>query len=125
VQLVRVVSGASQPSVASLLQSPYPALQATEHFPPLQVAVPFVLEQRCPQAPQLFTSVWVLVSHPLLALPSQSPRPALQVETPHTPATQFGVPPVVEHLLPHAEQLSESVLMFVSHPLSGLPSQSA
>jgi hypothetical protein len=38
----------------------------------------------------------MFVSQPLPELPSQSPRPALHEETPHTPPTQFGVPPDAE-----------------------------
>jgi hypothetical protein len=34
------------------------------HWPPAQLAVPCALLQTKPQAPQLFASVLVLVSHP-------------------------------------------------------------
>jgi hypothetical protein len=44
--------------------------------PETHVALP---AQAAPHAPQLALAVWRLTSQPLLATPSQSPKPALQV----------------------------------------------
>jgi hypothetical protein len=73
--------------------------------------------------PQFWRLLVRLVSQPLPESPSQSPRPALQLEMPQTPPTQFAVPPVEGHTLPQFVQLLTSVLTFVSQPLFGLPSQ--
>ncbi len=43
-----------------------------------------------PHIPQLFTSVLRFVSQPLAAMPSQSPKPALQANPTQAPATQAG-----------------------------------
>jgi hypothetical protein len=75
----------------------------------------FAAEQTVPQLPQLFTLVLVLVSQVLLA--SQSANGAVQEEKPHTPATQFGVPPVAGHTLPHVLQLLTSEAVLISQPL--------
>jgi len=50
--------------------------------------VPFALLQTVPQAPQLAVVVCVLVSQPLPALPSQLPKPALQVLMAQLPVLQ-------------------------------------
>src|SRR5262245_58389962 len=47
--------------------------------------------------------------------------PSLQVGGAHCPPEQTPE----AHLLPHAPQLFGSVLVFISHPLAKLPSQSA
>lgn len=60
-------------------------------------------EQRCPQAPQL-ASVPSAVSHPLLARPSQSPKPALQLATTQRPAPQPATALGSEHALPQLPQ---------------------
>ena len=57
--------------------------------------------------------------------PSQSPSPALHVLIPHTPLTQFGVPPALGHTVPHVPQWLTFVFVFVSHPLFASPSQLA
>src|SRR5262249_1962722 len=67
----------SQPLPAKPSQSAKPGLQAMLHAPELHAAVPFVLLQTLPQAPQLL-GVLRLVSQPLLARPSQLPKPGLQ-----------------------------------------------
>ena len=65
-----------------------------------------------------------LVSQPLMALLSQSPKPGLQT-IPQLPLVQVGVPPAVEHLVVHALQLLTSVFRLTSQPLLARPSQSA
>jgi hypothetical protein len=61
VSLVRL---ASQPSAAALLQSPNPGEQVMWQVPPTQLAVPLVVLQTLPQAPQLLVSVAVLKQSP-------------------------------------------------------------
>lgn len=64
----------SQPSAGLPLQSAQPELHdATPHVVPVHAAVPFAVVHLMPQPPQLFTSSWMTVSHPLPALPSQLP----------------------------------------------------
>ncbi len=114
----------SQPFVALPSQLPNPALHAPKVQTPLtHDSAALARSQTAPQAPQLARLVFVLVSQPLAALPSQLPRPGLHVETPQTPPTQFGVPPVAGQTLPHVLQLLTSEFVFVSQPLFGLPSQ--
>jgi hypothetical protein len=114
----------SQPLLALPSQLPKPEL----HAPSVQVplthdSVALARSHSAPQAPQFARLVLVLVSQPLPELPSQSPSPGLHDETPQTPPTQFGVPPVAGHTFPHVLQLLTSVFVLVSHPLFGLPSQ--
>jgi hypothetical protein len=79
----------------------------------------------CPQPPQLAESVPVFDSHPLTGLPSQSENPALHCK-PQLPAEQVAMLFGPEgHVLAQEPQLAESVPVFDSHPLAGLPSQSA
>ena len=94
------------------------------HVPPEHDSAAFDRSQSDPHAPQ-FVSVVSGVSHPLPGLPSQSPNPPLQLDTPHLPATQFGVPPAAGHTFPHCPQLLMLDAMLVSHPFTGLPSQSS
>ena len=75
---------------------------------------PCALLQTIPQPPQ-FEVVVVETSQPLVALPSQLPKPALQV-IPQTPFVHDAVPFVLLQTLPQALQLSGSVLMFFSQP---------
>jgi hypothetical protein len=76
-----------------------------------------------PHEPQFERLVFRFVSQPLPALPSQLPRPGLHVDTPHTPFTQFGVPPPLGQTFPQLPQLLMSVAVLVSQPLFRLPSQ--
>jgi hypothetical protein len=108
------------------LQSAKPSLQlAMPHLDEEQAGTPLATVQLLPQLPQLVTLVVKFVSQPLLARPSQSPRPGEQLDTPHTPPTQLGVPPVAEQTLPQVLQLFTSVFVFVSQPLAIWPSQLA
>ena len=114
----------SQPFTALPSQLPKPALQAPSVQTPLtHDSAAFARLHTAPHPPQLARLVFVFVSQPLPALPSQSPRPGLHVETPQTPPTQFGVPPAAGHTFPHVLQLLMSELVLVSQPLFGLPSQ--
>jgi hypothetical protein len=101
-----------------------PAAHVPPHTAAAQVAVPPTgAGHVVPQRPQLFAVVLRLVSQPLAALPSQSPKPVLQVRR-HAPvvhaAVWFG--PAV-HVRPHAPQLVTLVLVLVSQPLAAFMSQ--
>jgi hypothetical protein len=113
----------SHPLVDTPSQFANPDVQVPSvHVPDGQDSAAFGRLQVAPHAPQ-FVSVLSDVSQPFAESPSQSPRPGLHVETPHTPETQFGVPPAGGHTLLHRPQLLMFVLMFVSQPFAGLPSQ--
>jgi hypothetical protein len=74
-----------------------------------------------PHEPQ-FMLVLSAVSHPLVALPSQLPYPALHVAL-HTPAPVHRVVPwSFVHSVPHNPQLTVAVRL-VSQPLAALSSQ--
>jgi hypothetical protein len=64
----------------------------------------------------------VLISQPLAELPSQLPKPALQV-MPQSPAAQVAVPLVLLQTVLQPPQCV-GVLRLVSQPLAALPSQS-
>ena len=84
---VRVLT--SQPSDGLALQSAKPAAHVTRvQTPALQAEVALGSAQVRPHAPQLAIVVWVLVSQPLAAVPSQSPKPAAHPTTVQTPAAQ-------------------------------------
>jgi hypothetical protein len=69
----------------------------------------------------------VFVSQPLTALPSQLPKPAVQLVNPHAPPTHAA--PFVfagtGHALPHAPQLVTDVASRASQPLALIMSQLA
>ena len=74
-QLVRVLSGISQPLPGVSSQSSQPLSQVvTWQVPVAQLGVPCAVLHERPHMPQ-FTSVLSSVSQPLLRLPSQSPQP--------------------------------------------------
>jgi hypothetical protein len=115
----------SQPLVVLPSQLPKPALQlATVHAPPAQPATPLATLHARPQAPQLDGVARRSVSHPLRGSPSQSPKPALQLPTPHAPARQAAVALGTLHTRPQAPQCAVAVLVLVSQPLAASPSQS-
>jgi hypothetical protein len=80
----------SHPSAGLLLQFANPGSQApTLHTEAVQAPKPWATAgQTLPHAPQLLRSEVVLVSHPFEGLPSQLPKPAVQVAWPHTPPMQ-------------------------------------
>jgi hypothetical protein len=122
--LVSVLRFTSQPSPLLPLQLPNPELQAIEHEPRLQVAVAFAPLHPWPQAPQFPRLVSVFVSHPLFGLPSQLLKLPLHTGV-QTPATQLVDPFELVQLMPQPPQLVASVVVAVSQPFFGLPSQSA
>jgi hypothetical protein len=96
--------------------------ELTVHAPPVQAGVPFAAAHALPQLPQL-VAVVVLVSQPLVAIPSQLPQPAPQVGTQALPV-QAVVPCALVQVVPQAPQLDALLLMSVSQPVVALPSQS-
>ncbi|MBK8694091.1 MAG: hypothetical protein IPN17_17860 [Deltaproteobacteria bacterium] len=124
----------SQPLGTSPSQSRKPAAQeATVHAPAAQPAVPLITVHARPQVPQWATVVLVLVSQPLLRLPSQLPSPELQAME-HTPPLHAGVPPLLGQRLPQLAgmpdttgppmpQLLTLLSVVVSQPLPSMPSQ--
>jgi hypothetical protein len=71
----------SQPFAGLASQSPNPAEHvAIAHAPPAQNGTALGSEQAAPHALQLETDVLMLVSHPFVASPSQSPKLALHVD---------------------------------------------
>jgi len=123
-QFARVLRSVSQPLVPIPSQSPRPGEQVEPpHTPFTQFGVPACAGQTCPHAPQLFTSVLVLVSQPSLGLPLQSLNPEAQEGT-HAPPVHALVPCAFVHAVPHAPQLFTSVLVAVSQPSLGLLLQS-
>src|SRR6516164_7181081 len=100
----------SQPLAALRSQSANPALQlAIAQAPAEQLETALGAEHALPQAPQLFTLVRRLVSHPLLAFPSQSPKPGLQAAIRHAPAEHADVALLAEQTTPQVPQFCTSV----------------
>ena len=108
--IAEVVRSTSQPFPGSPSQSPRPASQLKTHPPPVQVSVASrVGPQAPPQIPQCATDVASSSSHPLTALPSQSPYPAAQANPqvpPEQVAEAFGGD---GHAVPHAPQWAGSL----------------
>ncbi len=122
--LVRVST--SQPSAASPLQSEKPATHDTTQAPSTQPGKPLGRAGHSfMQRPQWVTLVRTLVSQPLVALPSQSPKPSSQRATVHRPATHAGVPLGGLHTEPHDPQLPLLVRVSTSQPSVTSPLQSA
>ena len=116
---------ASHPFTTLPSQLPKPALhELSAHTPAEHEALALANEHTVPQPPQFDTLVLVFVSQPFDALASQLPKPALHTGV-QRPDTQDVVPFMFAHAVPHAPQLVELVLRFVSQPLFGLPSQLA
>jgi hypothetical protein len=122
-QFTRLVSAASQPLAVFPSQSPVPAAhEAQAHTPALQEGVPLGHEHACPQVAQWLVLVCVLVSHPLMGLPSQLPNPVLHVGV-QTPAVHETVPFGFVHTVPHVPQLLIVEFRSASQPLLKLASQ--
>jgi hypothetical protein len=75
-----VVRFVSQPSAALLLQLPNPVLHVIPQLPPVHDATPPCELQVLPQEPQFEVLPCRLTSQPLPELPSQLPKPELQLE---------------------------------------------
>ena len=78
--------------------------------------------QAFPQAPQLVSVVFRLVSQPLDVSPSQFPL-GLVHAMPHTLFEQLGVPPEALQAVPQVPQFDAVILRSVSQPLVITPSQ--
>jgi hypothetical protein len=115
----------SQPLVGFMSQSAKPSRHGpSAQAPAVQDAAALVKAQVRPQVPQLSVVV-VLVSQPLEGLMSQLAKPALQVPSAHVPAVQVAVALAKVHARSHMPQLDTVLRVSTSHPLAGLPSQSA
>jgi hypothetical protein len=111
-------------AIASQLPKPVAQL-ASEHAPAAHATVALAKVQAVAQVPQWVTVVRVSVSQPLSAMPSQSPKPAMQVN-PHAPAAQVVVALArVGQAFPHAPQCARLVAVSVSQPLAAIMSQLA
>jgi hypothetical protein len=120
-----VFRSTSHPLVGAPSQSPKPTPQrVTAQLPMAQDEVAFARAQTRPHAPQLDGVIARLVSQPLAALPSQSPKPGLHRATAQVPTLQLAVALAREHARPQAPQLVTLVSVLVSQPLAALPSQS-
>src|SRR5262245_13878684 len=116
----------SQPLSARWSQSPNPGVQPRiTHAPPMHESIEFGAAHFFPQAPQLFTSSPVELSHPFCGLPSQSDQPGRQLATLHTPSAHDGMACGGLQGTAQPPQLAESFMVSASQPLSTLPSQSA
>jgi hypothetical protein len=109
----------SQPSICLLLlQSAKPVV----HAPPWQLParherVMFCVEHVVPHAPQLSTSVLVLISQPLVCLLlSQSAKPVLQTPAEQLELLHARVMFCVEQTMPQPPHASALLVVFVSQP---------
>jgi hypothetical protein len=97
-------------------------VHATAQTPLLHIAGPLALLHTLPQPPQLFTSLFRLISQPLPALPSQFPKPELQLML-QAPPEHDAVPCVLLHTKPQEPQLLVSEDSDFSQPSVVLPLQ--
>jgi hypothetical protein len=106
-------------------QSAKPSLQrATAQREAMHADVPLGTAQARPQAPQCCVDDVVLASQPLVALPSQSAKPAVQVSAQRPPVQAGTALSAPMHTVPQAPQWETLVAVAVSQPLAALPSQS-
>lgn len=121
-QFVLLSTCSSQPSsavgAAGFEQLPYSMRQVEVHRPPEHARdITLVVEQARPHAPQFATLVFVSTSQPLLATPSQSANPVLQVK-PQTELVHLTVALArAGHLVVHEPQWFGSVVVLVHCPL--------
>jgi hypothetical protein len=116
-QLPSVVRLDSQPLPVRPSQLPKPAVHAWSAQTPLKhVADAFEKLQALPQSPQFPMLVFRLVSHPVVARPSQSPKPGSHAIW-HAPPEQLGEPLVALQVRPQVPQLFGSVAVEISHPV--------
>jgi hypothetical protein len=121
-QFVVVLSGVSQPSQGSPSQFPKFWLHTGTQAVPTQSVVPFEFVHVLPQAPQWLSLFVKFVSQPLPGVPSQLPKPAVHMPSVQTPFGHVSAAFAKAQGVPQAPQ-SVSVVVLVSQPLSGLPSQ--
>jgi hypothetical protein len=96
------------------------ALQVVDATFPTQIAL-----QLLPQPPQFCGLLVMLISQPSDGTPLQFAKPELQLDTVQEPLEQAGVPFGALQLLPQPPQLFTLVLVLISQPFAGLPSQFA
>jgi hypothetical protein len=121
-----VARSLSQPLEMLPSQSPYPVAHAKVQVPALHAALVFGAPTPAharPHAPQFVALPSRLTSQPLVALLSQSAKPAAH-EIAQTPIAQRAMPFAELHARPHAPQDVAVALRSVSQPLPALPSQS-
>lgn len=121
-QFDTVLTCISQPFDINPSQLPQPVLHVIEQLPTMHDAVPLVLLQTVPHAPQFAAEVCVFVSQPLRALPSQLAKPALHTGW-HALETHEVVPLGFVHACPQPPQWSTELERLVSHPFCKLLSQ--
>jgi hypothetical protein len=124
-QLELVVRSSSQPLAWLPSQLPQPAAHdAMPHVPLVHEGTACGKLHTVLHELHAVAVVFRFVSHPLAALPSQSPKPGLQV-CEHTPIAHAAVAfaPAVQ-AWPHALQFAGSVLRVDSQPFAGSLSQS-
>ena len=119
-----VVVLVSQPLATLPSQFPKPAEHEIEQEPAEQVGVPLAAEHAVPQPPQFAALVFVLVSQPFPALPSQLPKLASHPTSWQVPLAHDSVAFGISQATPQAPQLV-SVFRLVSQPLVASPSQFA
>jgi hypothetical protein len=119
------VVSVSQPSAMPLTQSAWPVLHWMAHVPfvgSVQLALPPLSEHLLSQLPQV-SGALRSASQPLAELPSQSAKPTSHF-TLQTPSVQVPVPLSGLQACPQPPQWPSAVLVFVSQPFDGSPSQS-
>jgi hypothetical protein len=121
-QFVLVSRAASQPFETLASQLPKLVLQVMAQPPATHVAVPLLLLQALPHAPQLDALVRVLTSHPFDAAPSQLPNPAAHAPRVQVPLLHDSLAFARSHTLPQVPQ-SVSVARLASQPFAATPSQ--
>ena len=113
----------SQPLAGLRSQSAKPVAQAiTAQAPTAQVAVALGSAHTRPQAPQLDALVLRSVSQPLVARPSQSPKPAVQREgVPIPPAQPCAATLASAQTVPQAPQLVGSMAVLAQKAVGAVP----
>jgi hypothetical protein len=119
-QFVTVRTLVSQPFVGSRSQSAYPAWQAGAHSPLEHSDVPWSFEQVVVQRPQAPALLVTSVSHPFVALLSQSEYPVEHCAT-HVPVSQEAVPCRFSHAVGHSGGTGGIELSCPGAPESVLP----
>lgn len=119
----------SHPSFERPLQSAVPAGQARamSQTPLWQMGTVsgWLVVHTVVHAPQFASSLSRFVSQPLPWLPSQLPQFVSQPLTSHVLLTQVELAFASAQTFPHVPQLLASLVVGVSQPFAGLPSQSA
>jgi hypothetical protein len=123
-QSVVVVMLRSQPLFGLPSQLAKPALQVGTQAPAVHVVEPWPLLHAVLHAPQFDELLLRFTSQPFALLASQLPNPELH-ESEHAPRLHVAVAFAPLHTAPHPPQFPRLVLVFVSQPLFGRPSQFA